>query len=66
MPRRRIHAQCKQMSGFERGCSIRLKEARSMNRRFARHLGRSKTSIRRGCKSGSSMTDISVRKALVY
>ncbi|GFV34857.1 HTH_Tnp_Tc3_2 domain-containing protein [Trichonephila clavipes] len=45
----RIRAHYEQLSEFERGCSIGLKEAGSANRRIARHMGRSDAAIRR-CK----------------
>ncbi|GFU10304.1 transposable element Tcb1 transposase [Trichonephila clavipes] len=42
----RIRAHYEQLSEFERGCFIRLKEAGWENRRIARHMGRSDTAIR--------------------
>lgn len=47
MPRRRVREQYEQMSPFERGRAIGLKEAGWSNRRIARHLGRSDATIRR-------------------
>ena len=47
MPRRRIRAHYEQMSEFERGRAIGLKEAGWTNRRIARHLCRSDAAIRR-------------------
>ncbi|GFX68046.1 HTH_Tnp_Tc3_2 domain-containing protein [Trichonephila clavipes] len=47
MPRRRIRAHYKQLSEFERGCIIGLKEAGWANRKNTRHMGRSDAAIRR-------------------
>ncbi|GFV59867.1 HTH_Tnp_Tc3_2 domain-containing protein [Trichonephila clavipes] len=47
MPRRRIRAHYEQLSEFERGRMVRLKEAGWANRRIFRHIGRSDVSIRR-------------------
>ncbi|KFM68833.1 hypothetical protein X975_07143, partial [Stegodyphus mimosarum] len=47
MPRYRIRAHCKQLSEFERGRIIGLKEAGWANRRIARHMSRSDAAIRR-------------------
>ncbi|GFU10835.1 hypothetical protein NPIL_497681 [Nephila pilipes] len=47
MSRRRIRAHYEQMSRFENGRIIGLKEARWANRRIARHMGLSDAAIRR-------------------
>ncbi|GFX82683.1 uncharacterized protein TNCV_1193581 [Trichonephila clavipes] len=47
MPRRRIRAHYEQLSEFERGRIIGLKEEGWANRRIARHMGRSDAAIRR-------------------
>ena len=47
MPRCRIRAHYKQISEFDRGRIIGLKEAGWTNRRIARHLSRSDATIRR-------------------
>ncbi|GFW36137.1 uncharacterized protein TNCV_4930001 [Trichonephila clavipes] len=49
MPRRRIRAHDEQLSEFERGRIIGLKEGGWANRRFARHIGRSNAVFRRCC-----------------
>ncbi|GFU75001.1 HTH_Tnp_Tc3_2 domain-containing protein [Trichonephila clavipes] len=50
MPRRRIRAHYEQLSEFERGRIIVLKEAGWIKRRIARHMGRSDVVIRRCCQ----------------
>lgn len=47
MPRRQVREQYAQMSAFERGRMVGLKEAGWSNRRIARHLDRSDATIRR-------------------
>ncbi|GFX85152.1 HTH_Tnp_Tc3_2 domain-containing protein [Trichonephila clavipes] len=47
MPRRRIRADYEQLSEFERGRIIGLKEAGWANLRISRHLGRNDVAIRR-------------------
>ncbi|GFX03591.1 HTH_Tnp_Tc3_2 domain-containing protein [Trichonephila clavipes] len=47
MLRRRIRAHCEQLSEFERGRFIGMKETGWTNRRIARHMGRSDAAIRR-------------------
>ncbi|GFV32728.1 HTH_Tnp_Tc3_2 domain-containing protein [Trichonephila clavipes] len=47
MPHRRIRAHYKQLSEFERGRIIGLKEGGWTNRRIARHMGRRHAAIRR-------------------
>ncbi|GFW21573.1 HTH_Tnp_Tc3_2 domain-containing protein [Trichonephila clavipes] len=47
MPRRRIRAHYEQLSEFERGRIIGLKEEGWANRRIARHMGQSDAAIRR-------------------
>ncbi|GFX61572.1 HTH_Tnp_Tc3_2 domain-containing protein [Trichonephila clavipes] len=47
MPRRRIRAHYEQLSEFERGRIIGLKEASLSNRRITRHMSRSDVAIRR-------------------
>ncbi|GFW64811.1 HTH_Tnp_Tc3_2 domain-containing protein [Trichonephila clavipes] len=50
MPRCRIRANYEQLSEFERGRVIGLKEASWANRRIALHMGRSDVAIRRCCQ----------------
>ncbi|GFY31722.1 HTH_Tnp_Tc3_2 domain-containing protein [Trichonephila clavipes] len=47
MPRRRIRAHYEQLSEFERGRIIGLKEGGWANRRIARHMGRNNAAIKR-------------------
>ncbi|GFV86664.1 HTH_Tnp_Tc3_2 domain-containing protein [Trichonephila clavipes] len=47
MPRLGIRAHNEQLSDFERGRIIELKEVGCANRRIARHMGRSDAAIRR-------------------
>ncbi|GFX88126.1 HTH_Tnp_Tc3_2 domain-containing protein [Trichonephila clavipes] len=47
MPRRRIRAHYEQLSGFERGRIIGLKEAGCTNWRIALHMDRSDAAIKR-------------------
>ncbi|GFW48810.1 HTH_Tnp_Tc3_2 domain-containing protein [Trichonephila clavipes] len=47
IPRLRIRAHYEQLSEFERGHIIELKEAGRANRRIARHMGRSDAAIRK-------------------
>ncbi|GFU63541.1 uncharacterized protein TNCV_1000921 [Trichonephila clavipes] len=47
MPHRGILAHYEQLSEFERGCIIELKEAGLVNQKIARHMGRSDAAIRR-------------------
>ncbi|GFY22489.1 uncharacterized protein TNCV_2177501 [Trichonephila clavipes] len=47
MPRCRIKFHYEQLSEFERGHIIRVKEVGRENRRIARHMGQSDASIRR-------------------
>ncbi|GFS71646.1 transposable element Tc1 transposase [Trichonephila clavipes] len=49
IPHRRIRAHYEQLSEFERGLIIELKEAGWANRRITHHMGRSDTVIRRCC-----------------
>ncbi|GFU27002.1 HTH_Tnp_Tc3_2 domain-containing protein [Trichonephila clavipes] len=50
MHRRRILAHYKQLSEFERGRIIGLKERGWVNRRISRYMGRSDAAIRRRCQ----------------
>ncbi|GFT26928.1 HTH_Tnp_Tc3_2 domain-containing protein [Trichonephila clavipes] len=47
MPRCRIRVHCEQLSEFERGRIIELKEGGWANGRIVHHMGRSDTAIRR-------------------
>ncbi|GFX97150.1 hypothetical protein TNCV_556401 [Trichonephila clavipes] len=47
VPRRRIQAHYEQLSEFERGRIIGLKEASWANQRISRHMSRSYAAIRR-------------------
>ncbi|GFW67434.1 uncharacterized protein TNCV_3391051 [Trichonephila clavipes] len=47
MPRRSIRAHYEQLSKFERGSIIELKEGGCANRRITGHMGRSDVAIRR-------------------
>ncbi|GFV52434.1 HTH_Tnp_Tc3_2 domain-containing protein [Trichonephila clavipes] len=47
MSRCRIRAHYEQLSEFEKGCIIDLKEAGWANRRITRHMGRSDVAVRR-------------------
>ncbi|GFV67057.1 hypothetical protein TNCV_357411 [Trichonephila clavipes] len=60
MPRRRIRAHYEQLSEFERGRIIGLKEGSWANRRFVRHMGRSDAG-----KNGGTMADLSVMMVAV-
>ncbi|GFS94214.1 hypothetical protein TNCV_3786711 [Trichonephila clavipes] len=57
---RRIRAHYEQLSEFERGRIIGLKEAGWANRRIARHMGRSDAAIRNIGKNGWTKADFSV------
>ncbi|GFX00239.1 hypothetical protein TNCV_297281 [Trichonephila clavipes] len=50
-----VQAHYEQLSDFEKGRIIELKEAEWANRRVARHMGRSDAAIRRFCLSNTSL-----------
>ncbi|GFU98809.1 uncharacterized protein TNCV_1215251 [Trichonephila clavipes] len=53
MPHCRIRAHCEQLSEFERGCIIGLKEAGRVNRRIACPMSRSDAAIGRCWNEGA-------------
>ncbi|GFT44712.1 hypothetical protein TNCV_2845041 [Trichonephila clavipes] len=66
MPRRRISAHYEQLSGFEKGRIIVMKEAGSANRRITRHIGRRMMRPLEGAgKNGWTMADFSVMMVAV-
>ncbi|GFU48895.1 HTH_Tnp_Tc3_2 domain-containing protein [Trichonephila clavipes] len=50
MPHRRIRVHYEQLSEFERGRIIRLKETGSTNRKIACHMGRNDAATRKCCQ----------------
>ncbi|GFW61871.1 hypothetical protein TNCV_4668961 [Trichonephila clavipes] len=65
MPRRRIRAHFEQLSEFERGPIIGLKEAGWANRRIARHMGQVMRPLEDAGKNGWTVADFSVMMVAV-